>query len=166
MSTPDQLYARAMALLVEWYGPNMATAGGCLYINQVTMKALKDDGRRAVLQAGSVYWPMRRDALGPVHFGYEFDLSQPFSVEAVQNGLLPEVHIWAALPDEGAIVDFSTGAFKRLAVERHGLEWEEAEPLRYVWGRPPAGVIYRPQLEAIRYVWRFIAEKMGEGVVA
>jgi hypothetical protein len=67
------------------------------------------------------------------------------------------------LPDEGAkIVDFSTGAFKLLTENNHGLTWETEDPPPYVFGRPPEGAVYRPRWDAIKFVWRLILEKMAK----
>jgi hypothetical protein len=40
------------------------------------------------------------------------------------------MHVWVGLPDSGELVDFSTGAFRKLAQERFGLRWLSLDPLR------------------------------------
>jgi hypothetical protein len=81
-------------------------------------------------------------------------------VDAVARGLLPEVHVWCALPTENCIVDFSTGYLPKIAKERHGFTWHTDQPPEYIFGEPAGDAFYRPLVPAIRYVWGFILEKM------
>jgi len=149
----------------EWYGEDLARQGACLYWNQVVMRELALRGHRPVLQAGDLWWRIvsleQDDGISPTHFSYEFDLAQPFSQDALARGLFPECHTWAALPDERMIVDLSVRYLPDVARERHQLRWEAPLPPDYVFGGVPLGACYVPKLEAIKFVWRFIAEKMA-----
>lgn len=159
------IWAAAMAWFHENYGESMALQGACLYLNQAAMRELALRGHRVVLQAGDMHWRMVDDAhddgRSATHFGYEFDLSQPFSQGALARGLFPECHVWAALPEERCIVDFSTAYLSTVARTRHGYVWTAPEPPLYVFGGIPEGAVYVPKVEAIKFVWRFIAEKMA-----
>lgn len=164
------IYDEARALLVDWYGAALAEQGACLYWTQVTMRTLAAHGERPVLQAGDMLWPVVEphadDGARPTHFGYQWSPEEPFSQDALARGELPEVHIWCALPDRGEIVDFSTGSFKRLCRERHGLPWETEDPPLYLWAKePPPLVLYQPVVEAVRFVWGFILAKQFGNVV-
>lgn len=158
------IFNAASRTMREWYGDQLAQQGACLYWNQVAMRELAMRGYKPILQAGDMHWrmvdPLVDDGQQATHFGYEFDLSQPFSQEAIAKGLLPEVHIWCALREQQAIVDFSTAYLPQVARERHGFEWTAAKPPCFVFGRIPEAAVYVPKVEAIRYVWGFIAEKM------
>lgn len=160
------IYQEAKALFIDWYGQDIAEQGACLYWTQCAMKTLDAHGERVLLQAGDMLWPCAIDrGNNGTHFGYEWTPDNPFSVEQMCNGNLPEVHIWCALPDRNEIVDFSTAGFKTLVKERHGLPWEMPDPPLYLWGIPPQNVLYRANLEAIRFVWQFIIRKQV-GVMA
>lgn len=160
-----EIYSAAAATMREWYGEEQATKGACLYWNQAAMRELTLRGYKPSLQAGDMHWrmisPDRDNGTEATWFGYEFDLSQPFSKAAIADGNLPEIHIWCCLPEQNAIVDFSTGFLAGVAEQKHGYVWSAPKPPLYVFGDPPVGTFYRPKKEAILYAWRFIAEKMA-----
>lgn len=151
------IYNEAKQLLADWYpGAGIGARGDCLYWTQAGMNILLKHGKRPVLQAGDMLWPCAVDTgSNNTHFGYEWSPHCPFSMEKVRQGLLPEVHIWIALPDDGELIDFSTGYFKKIATE-NGLEWNLPDPPLFVWGVPPSNTRYRPHIPAIDFVWRFI----------
>ena len=158
----EELYQEARALMLKWYGQQMIdTPGACLYWTQVAMNILHRRGERVIFQAGTMLWPCLNDDHGdrPTHFGYEWTPDEPFSKQALAMGQLPEVHMWAALPDRGEIVDFSTAGFKRIAKEHHGLPWETPDPPLYIWGQPPERTLYKPIKEAIVFMLRWIVRK-------
>jgi hypothetical protein len=163
----DQIFQEVRQLFVSWYGEHLADKGACLYWTQCGMRVFKKHGRRAVLQAGTMLWQVLNDITipeVPTHFGYQWDPCDEFSQEQMKRGLLPEIHIWIALPDENQIVDFSTGSFKKLCMEQHGLPWETPDPPEYFWGSPEelaqlGQIAYWPNRQAIDFAWRFILEK-------
>lgn len=165
LETRKEIYQSAAAQMREWYGPDMAEQGACLYWTRVTMRELSRRGLRPVLQAGTMLWRVipaaRDDGHTATHFGYEWTPNDPFSREAVARGQLPEVHIWVALPDEECLIDFSTQYFPKLAKERHGIDWLTEPPPQFIFGAPPADAFYRPNTAAIKFVWRFILERMA-----
>lgn len=167
MITQDEkqrIFEAAQAVMFDWYGEKLAQQGACLYWNQVAMRELAMRGHNPLLQAGDMHWCMVAtqydDGEQPTHFGYEFDLTQPFSKDALAKGLFPECHVWCALPKENCLIDFSTGYLAQVAKEQHGYDWQAPMPPEYVFGAPPSGAIYHPKVSAIRFVWRFIAEKL------
>lgn len=158
------IWSAAMTWFHAQYGQSMAMQGACLYLNQAAMREIALRGYRVILQAGDMHWCMvdeaHDDGRQDTYFGYEFDLSQPFSQDALARGLFPECHVWAAIPEERCIVDFSTPYLPIVAEQRHGYKWTAPLPPEYVFGGIPRGAIYTPKAEAIKFVWRFIAEKM------
>lgn len=153
-------------LFREWYGNAKAeadalNAGMCLHWTHCTCCVLRLCGYRAILQAGSMNWPINRNAPPPAatHFSYEWEPNDFDSAFRIAQGALPEVHVWTALPDREEIVDFSTGFFKEVASERHNLQWEDADPPAFLWCNAralPEGVRYRPNIDAIKFVCEFL----------
>ena len=74
--------------------------------------------------------PELDDGINPTHFSFLWSPGSPESRASVAAGHLPEMHVWVGLPDSGELVDFSTGAFRKLAQERFGLRWLSLDPLR------------------------------------
>jgi hypothetical protein len=151
----EEIYAKALHQLRAWYGPDQEHTGACIYWSQVTMKVLKEAGLRPLLQAGTLQWcmvaPGQDDGRMATHFSFVWSPELPGSRAAIQGGKLPEMHVWVALPDTQEIVDFSTGALKKLAEGRFGLRWPGPPPPKFLWGRPPEKTLYTPNREAIRY---------------
>src|SRR5512146_2252220 len=121
MITPEEkadIYRAARETFLDWYGDKLGQKAACLYWNQVAMRELTLRGHRPLLQAGTLLWRMipaaRDNGICATHFGYEYTPNHPFSVRAVREGHLPEVHIWAGLPEENCLVDFSTGGLMRV----------------------------------------------------
>jgi len=154
----SNLYEQARRNLIEWYGEDKVEAGSCLFWAQVAMRTLERAGLRRVLQAGDLQWQMvpreLDDGVSPTHFSYIW--SETRSTVIPPEGHLPEIHVWVGLPDSGEIVDFSTGTFKKLAIERHGLRWLGPDPPKFLWGVPPDGTIYRPYREATLFAFELL----------
>lgn len=129
---------------------------------------------KSLVKIQAVSWPIlspdQDDGVKPTHFTYE---SSPWREEiqaALQLGLLPEIHLWIGLPDENELIDFSTKYLPQQAAQ-DGLEWKTEPPPDFLWCGPsdlPEGVIYRPDMEAIRFALRFIRahQRHAEGAVA
>lgn len=165
---PDEkreIFEAARAQMRAWYGPEMEMQGACLYWNQVAMRELALRGYKPILQAGDLLWKIvpdsMDDGIAAQYFSYEWSPHEALSVAQIASGHLPEIHIWCGLPETGDCVDFSVSALPKLAKEQHGYEWRTDAPPEYVFGQPPADAVYRPNVEAIRFVWRFIANKMA-----
>lgn len=157
------IFEEAKALLDEWYPDIPREDGCCLYWNQVAMRTLLVHGYKPVMQAGSMHWKINHNPDPNVAdtFGYEWSPDTHLSQSQIYNGLLPEVHIWAALPETGELIDFSTGSIKAVATERFGFIWDREDPPEFVWGAPPPGTVYMPNRQAIAFVWRFIMRIQG-----
>ena len=158
----QQVYAAVVRRYEEWYGPQHMQRGSCLYWTLTGLGILNSLGFRALLQAGSMSWPIlppdQDDGHQPTHFSYEWSPWRPESQAALQLGLLPEIHIWIGLPDQNELVDFSTKWFPQQAAQE-GLVWRTEPPPDFLWCGPselPAGVIYQPALEAIQFALNFI----------
>jgi hypothetical protein len=96
--------------------------------------------------------------MSPTHFTYEWSPHRPESLAALKLGLLPEIHLWIALPDQNEMVDFSTKWLPRQAAKA-GLVWRTEPPPDFLWcgfDDLPGGVVYRPDLEAIQFALNFI----------
>lgn len=112
---------------------------------------------RALLQAGSCMWPRIRkeddDGVIATHFGYEWHPNSQQTRERIAAGLLPEMHIWAAIPSENQIIDLTTKFFPQQCHSMLKWDWPGIEPPEYFWGGPedlPEGVLYRPSMDAIQ----------------
>jgi hypothetical protein len=142
----------------------VATERACLYSAAFAAIAVARRGERAILQAGSASWPFkapeRDDGTGPTHFGYEFDLRDPLSAACLMNGILPEIHCWAAIPASGELIDLTTGHQPTLMrVVLPGEEWSDAPLPGHFWGK--AGALperwrYAPNAQAIQVALDFL----------
>ncbi len=146
----------------QWYGQEHMQRGTCLYWALTGMGILLSHGFRALIQAGSMSWPILPphldDGKQPTHFTYEWSPWREESQAALKLGLLPEIHIWIGLPDQNELVDFSTKWLPQQAA-REGLTWKTEPPPNFLWCGPsdlPAGVVYKPNMEAIRFILNFI----------
>ncbi len=165
-STPNKqvIYKTVCERYQEWYGAEHMKGGSCLYWSTTLASVLVGLGYRALIQAGSVYWPIlpkaQDDGKRPTHFSYEWSPWREESQAALKLGLLPEIHVWVGLPDSKEIVDFSTKYFpQHAAVE--GLKWRTPPPPDFLWCGPdelPEGVIYRPKIDAIQFILKRIQE--------
>ena len=142
----------------QHYGTEHMAKGSCLYWTLTGIPILHAHGYRALLQAGSMSWPIitpqMDDGIRATHFTYEWSPWRPESRAAMAKGALPKIHIWIGLPDENELVDFSTHWFPQQA-RKEGLEWHTKPPPDFLWCSPstlPDGVHYKPDLSAIGYI--------------
>jgi hypothetical protein len=162
----DRIYERVRYRVERQCGEN--TPKACLFWAAHAMEALQAEGLRAIVQAGTCLWPRVRpedfDGLPPAeptHFGYEWQPDDPATLARIKAGLLPEIHVWVAVPDRaapggGVIVDFTTGYFPGNCP----FPWLGPMPPRYFWGGPgdlPDLTFYRAEPSAIAAVLRFAA---------
>lgn len=142
----------------------VATKRACLYSAAFVAIAVTNRGERAILQAGSASWPFkaaeRDDGIGPTHYGYEFDLRDPMSAACLMNGILPEIHCWAAIPASGELIDLTTGhqpALMRVVLPEE--EWSAAPLPGHFWGKAdalPERWRYAPSAGAIQIALDFL----------
>lgn len=106
------VYQRVHRRYQEWYGADHMKTGSCLYWTITGVGILISLGHRAIIQAGSMSWPILPvhldDGEQSTHFTYEWSPWREESQAALRLGLLPEIHIWIGLPDFNELVDFST----------------------------------------------------------
>jgi hypothetical protein len=66
----------------QWYANQAEYGGRCLYWSLTLMGVLLQNGYRALIQAGSMSWPIvppgQDDGKSPTHFSYECELRQKF----------------------------------------------------------------------------------------
>jgi hypothetical protein len=120
----------------------------CLYWAALTRDYLNMHyGVGAALEAGTMMWRFNAvdDGVHNTHFSYVWDPRHPRSIAACEQGRLPEMHAWVAIPSSGEIIDLTTRYLvARAAAE--GMAWTAPEPPQFLWARIsalPAGTIYR-----------------------
>jgi len=164
-SLPEKLeiYRAVSNRYRQWYA-GQAEDGRCLYWSLALMGVLLQRGYRALIQAGSMSWPIvppdQDDGKASTHFSYEWSPWREESQAALKLGLLPEIHVWVGLPDQNELVDFSTKGFPQQAA-KEGLVWRTPRPPDFLWCGPsdlPEGVIYRPNMEAIGFILNRISK--------
>ena len=110
--------------------------GQCLHIAHAAVSVLHKFDQYAVIQAGSLQWPRLRpeddDGVVDTHFAYMWGGLTPESVVSMAAGNLPEIHVWAGLPDEQIIVDFST-RYLTIAAASLGMAWTAPQPPKHLW---------------------------------
>jgi len=148
----------------------MSPSGRCFFYGIRTVEALRKHGLAAILQAGSCQWPRitpeQDDGKCATHFGYVWSPGEGQSVLARAMGVMPEMHVWAALPNEGEIVDFTTGFFPEQARIIGNFDWPGPKPPKFVWATTseiPRGVVYRAEMEAIKFALLSAARLYGRG---
>lgn len=135
--------------------PTVAPSRSCLYLAATAVVVLERHGVRAVLQAGTSQWPRIRpeedDGVCSTHFSYMWEPFSETTLRKIREGLLPEMHCWAAIPETGELVDPSTRYLPSQCLITAGLEWTAPLPPDYLWADelPPA-VVYRPDMLAIK----------------
>ena len=164
-SLPEKLeiYRAVSNRYRQWYA-GQAEDGRCLYWSLALMGVLLQRGYRALIQAGSMSWPIvppdQDDGKASTHFSYEWSPWREESQAALKLGLLPEIHVWVGLPDQNELVDFSTKGFPQQAA-KEGLVWRTPRPPDFLWCGPsdlPEGVIYRPNMDAIGFILNRISK--------
>jgi hypothetical protein len=139
--------------------------GGCLIWTLSVWKVLSRE-HRVIFQAGTCLWPRVRpeddDGLVATHFGYEWHPEDPETQRRIAGGtILPEMHVWAALPESNEILDFSTGGLVDQCRRLIHADWPGEKPPPYLWtyvNNMPPGVIYRPDVDATVYALRLAAQ--------
>lgn len=89
----------------------LSDGGLCFYLSHFVCLELHKLGVRAIPQAGSASWQFRHNdsTTGPTVVEYVWSPEGPIF------GKLPEVHVWAAIPDTVEIIDASLPSFRAVA---------------------------------------------------
>jgi hypothetical protein len=153
-----EIYQATSTRYRQWYADEKEYGGRCLYWSLTLIGVLVQNGYRALIQAGNMSWPIvppgQDDGKAPTHFSYEWSPWREESQAALKLGLLPEIHVWVGLPDQNELLDFATQFLPEQAAKK-GLAWRTAPPPDFLWCRPsdlPEGVLYEPDLNAIRFI--------------
>src|SRR5258706_16418976 len=98
----------------------------CLYWAACTRAHISRNYKtRTILQAGTMQWPCtdKDDGVSFTHFSYMWN---PTTAEMrrvmISAGLMPEMHVWAAIPSRNEIVDLTTSYLVEQAKKRAGIE--------------------------------------------
>jgi hypothetical protein len=106
-----EIYRAVSSRYYEWYG-GRDNGGRCFYWSLTLMGVLLQKGYRALIQAGSLSWPIvppgQDDRRSATHFSYEWSPWREESQAALALGMLPEIHVWVGLPDQNELLDFAT----------------------------------------------------------
>jgi hypothetical protein len=153
----------------QWYADQAEQGGRCFYWSLTLMGVLLQNGYRALIQAGSMSWPIvppsQDDGKTATHFSYEWSPWREESQAALKLGLLPEIHVWVGLPDNNELLDFTTKFLPHQAAHE-GLAWRTPLPPEFLWCGPaelPDGVIYKPNLGAIAFILERIRRARSSG---
>jgi hypothetical protein len=128
----------------------------CLYWAHYTVEVLKALGIRAVIQAGSASWPRLRpdqdNGVAPTHHSYVWEPDSATTKARLAAVGMPELHVWAAIPARGEIIDMTTRFWPEQCRLIQRLDWPGDKPPTYFWGTAdevPDGVVYTPDMTAI-----------------
>lgn len=121
---------------------------------------------RTILQAGTMEWPCSAtdDGVAPTHFGYVWERDSLVTHSMIAQQLMPEIHVWAAIPTRNEIVDVTTCYLIRQAKHRACIEWTATAPPDFLWVRAdqiPDRVIYQPDYDATRLAVQMLARSGG-----
>lgn len=131
----QEVYRRVRAD-TSWAG--VIHPGLCISFALHTVMVIREEGERAILQAGSAGWPRilpeQDDGKASTHFSYMWTPDEAPSKLAVVNGRLPEMHAWAAIPSKKEIVDMTTRFWPEQARLLAKLDWPGTVPPDLFWG--------------------------------
>lgn len=145
--------------------------GSCLYWTMAVIEAAAQRGLRLIPQAGTAVFrrlpPHLDDGAETTltHFSYVWQPGSGGSLMVLPGGraVLPEMHVWAADPARGEIVDLSTRHVAEMCRETTGMEWLEEPPPPFLWARElPAGWSYVPDREATAFAVRCMMAELAE----
>ena len=157
----DQLVKEARELVIS--RGCFIESGGCVFQAAAIIEVAARSGIKLVLQAGTAMWPFCDPETAPepepTHFSYVWEgLNHPAVRARIAQGLLPEIHVWAADPATQAIVDTTIREWPTQAKLRAGFAWKLPPPPDFLWGRPPADVVYKPDRDATIFAHRRLIE--------
>lgn len=163
MTTPDERAALVVRIRQHFRATYAGTQpeAACLYWAQATVEVLTRHFYRALIQAGSASWarvtPAQDDGVSPTHLSYVWEPNSATTRDRIRQNLMPELHVWACLPDALEIVDLTTGFWPEQCRRALGLDWPGDLPPDYFWGtvdEVPDGVLYKPDKLAIGWALR------------
>jgi len=144
----------------------------CLFWSWYVLDELRKINIKACLQGGSAFWRRIKqsedDGIDPsVDWGYKFELSTA-TVNAIASNLLPEMHVWVAIPSQNTIIDLLTPIFKKRCLLE--FPWTAPDPPEYLWHtvlelerlREHQVFFYEPDLQATQLAYLYIKEMMAQ----
>ncbi len=153
--------------MVRFYrGPRLEAA--CLYWAGYTAACLSRRYQlRAIIQAGTTEWPCVKhdDGVSITHFGYVYEADSNMTRVMLASDLMPEMHVWAAIPSRNEIIDLTTRYLVDQAKHRANITWSAPAPPDFIWSPAdelPPGVIYRPDPSATLWALRKLAASVRQ----
>jgi len=140
----------------------------CIWYAHETVRELDRQGTRAVLQAGTASWmlipPEKDDGISPTHYTYECEIDRHSLMYMMATGILPEMHVWAAIPTTNEVIDLTTKYVPDLAkslglkchVEFPDYVWEDVKSLS------KKGMFYKPTMAATQLAMHLIMERLEQ----
>ena len=139
----ERIVRTVRGVMSRHYPGVFANSGNCLYVAACTVEAIKASGLRAVIQAGTCYWPrltpeakwevIQQDPNEVNVFGYEWEPATLATLVKMARNELPEMHCWAAIPDRNEIVDLTSGQFPEQCRRLIGKDWPGVRPPDWLW---------------------------------
>lgn len=169
-SKKKRIVAEIRARMRSFYLGNHIEAA-CLYWAGIVCDELWSRYHvRTILQAGTMEWPCAAessDEHAPTHFGYVWEADSSVTRAMIAQDLMPEMHVWAAIPSRNEIVDVTTCFLIHQAKHRACIDWTAAPPPEFLWvlaDQIPHGVIYHPDYEATKLAASMLARSRGRRV--
>lgn len=162
----ERIFESVQAGIETFRGEDAPASAHCFYRAVLTVRELYARGERAILQAGTAEWAIRTpdqdDGMSPTHFGYvwspdEFDWKRLY-----YQGILPEIHVWSALPASREIIDMSSGCFPEQAKLLKGWDWRAEPPPQFLWtSELPSNAVYEAHPDATAFALALALAKFG-----
>lgn len=148
--------------------PEVRLRAGCAHLVAAFGVVLARRGVRIVVQGGTASW--RRlpeeldDGVVSTHFSYVFEPDSPTGLARFRRGLLPEMHVWAVIPDRREAVDLTLGDLPEQCEIAGRLPWLTPRPPPFgwwLWEEEPPG-IYAPSEVACRVAYWAVSRLLDE----
>lgn len=144
------------------------TQARCFFFAVHAIEAIREQGQRAILQAGNASWkripPEMDDGVSADAFGYVWSPKDLSSQIAISLGGMPEMHVWAGILPAGEIVDMTTGFFPEQAKLLCDYDWPGKRPPKYFWDTPDKLEFgyYEPLAPATEYAVKLALRLYGK----
>jgi hypothetical protein len=154
----------------EWHAkfmPDLKFERSCFYQAVFTSQHLKTlNLGRVLIAAGSMSYPRidmsKDDGIMATHYSYVFEPYSLDTIASIENNMMPEMHVWVTLPDQGEIVDITTCYLKELCENHAGIKWLAPDPPDFIWSRTlPEHVYYTPDPKAVLLIPYFFKLTWG-----
>lgn len=163
-----QIVTEARKLVASTWPALPTDAGACLYLSWAVIHVANMHGLKLLLQAGTAYWsrvtPATDDGVEANVFGYEWHADSAETIARVAADQLPEIHVWAADPVAGEIVDLTTGTWPAQSRKLLDVDWKAPKPPAFYWGDPckvPGNGFYKAERSATLVAVDFLKRALG-----